>query len=242
MLFRIKTIQVGQQEAGGVADAAIGISTALQNGFGHRHFAGIVRRRHPQAQDVGTQAVGYFLRRNHVAHGLGHLATLLVHGKTVRQQAPVRRMTVDGATRQQGRVEPATVLIGAFQVEVGTRALLVALRVRTPQHMAVGGTGVKPHIQGVGNFFVIGGFVAQQLGRLQLEPGFDALLFDTLRHLLNQLDGTGMQLARDFMQEKRQRHAPVALTGNTPVRATGNHVVQTCLTPGRSKYGLFDGV
>src|SRR5690606_1410169 len=32
------------------------------------------------------------------------------------------------------------------------------------------------------------------------------------------------------------------LTGNTPVRTTGDHAVQTGLTPGRNELGLLDGI
>src|SRR5690554_7135342 len=69
------------------------------------------------------------------------------------QQTAVRRMAVNRATGQQGGMEPATVLVGAFQIEVGPWSLLVTLRVRAAQHMTVGGAGVKPDIQGIGDFF-----------------------------------------------------------------------------------------
>ena len=102
VLRRVEAAEIGEQEARGVADTPVGIGAALQDDLRHRHLAGIVSRRHPQAQDIGTQTVIHFLRRNNVAQGLGHLATVLVDHETVSQQLFVRRVAVDGCARQQG--------------------------------------------------------------------------------------------------------------------------------------------
>src|SRR5690606_30860199 len=37
-------------------------------------------------------------------------------------------------------------------------------------------------------------------------------------------------------------HAPVALTGDTPIGTTGDHAVQTGLAPGWNELGLLDGI
>src|SRR3546814_3746323 len=67
--------------------------------------------------------------------------------------------------------------------------------VLSAQYGGVGGTRIEPDIQGVAVFFVMGGFVAQQFGRIQRLPRFDAVLFDALRDLLHELDRAWMQLA-----------------------------------------------
>src|SRR5690606_209804 len=97
-------------------------------------------------------------------------------------------------------------------------------------------------VQGVVDLLVLRGLVAQQLGGVQLEPGFDALLLDALGDLFHQFDSAWMQLAAFLVQEERDRHAPVALARDAPVRATGDHAVQTRLTPGRNELGLLNGI
>jgi hypothetical protein len=84
-------------------------------------------------------------------------------------------------------------------------------------------------------------FIAQQFGGVQLEPGFDAFDFDALGHFFHQLDGARVQLAAFLVQEERDRHAPVALTRDAPVRTVGDHRVQARLAPGRDELGVFDG-
>ena len=242
VLRRVEAVEVGEQEACGVADTPVGIGAALQDLLGYRHLAGIVGGRHPQTQDVGAHAVGDFLRRDDVAEGLRHLAAVLVHGESVGQQPLVRRMTVDGRAGQQRGVEPAAMLIGTFQIEIGTRAALVAHGVRTAHHMPMGGAGIEPDIQGIGDLFVLRRFVAKQFGSIQLRPGLDTALLHTLCHLLHQLDGARVQLAVFLVQEERDRHAPDALARDTPVRTSGDHAVQARLPPGRDEFGLFDGI
>jgi hypothetical protein len=82
-------------------------------------------------------------------------------------------------------------------------------------------------------------FIAQQFGGVQLEPGFDAF-DDALGDFFHQLDGARVQLAA-FFWEERDRHAPVALTRDAPVRTVGDHRVQARLAPGRDELGVFDG-
>ena len=54
-------------------------------------------------------------------------------------------------------------------------------------------TRIEPHVQGVGDFFVLLRFVAEKLLGVEFEPGFDALLFDAQRNFLDQTRGLGMQ-------------------------------------------------
>jgi hypothetical protein len=69
------------------------------------------------------------LRLDAVAQALAHLAALAVDGEAVRQQAAVGRAAVQRAGQQQRAVEPAAVLVVAFQVQVGLGAAVVAARV-----------------------------------------------------------------------------------------------------------------
>src|SRR3990167_8686341 len=98
-------------------------------------------------------------------------------------------------------MEPAAMLVGAFQVQVSTRATGMAEVVRTAQHVPVGGTGVKPDVQGVTDLVVVGSFIAQQLSSVKLEPSLYTLLLDTLGHLFHQLGSSRVQLTRGLVQE-----------------------------------------
>ena len=50
---------------------------------------------------------------------LRHLVALAVDDEAVRQQRLVRRAAVDGAAGEQRGLEPAAMLVGAFEVQVG---------------------------------------------------------------------------------------------------------------------------
>ena len=89
---RLEPVQVGQQEARGVADAAIRVGGTLEDLVGHRDFAGVIGRRHPQAQNVAAQLVHHVLRADGVADRLGHLAALAVDGEAVGQHFFIRRL------------------------------------------------------------------------------------------------------------------------------------------------------
>lgn len=150
-------------------------------------------------------------------------------------------MVVDRAAGQQRGVEPAAVLVGTFQVEIGDRAAGMADPVGTTQHVPMGGAGVEPDVQGVVDLLVLRGLLAEQLGGVELEPGFDAFLLDSLRDLFHQLHGAWMQFATGLVQEERDRYAPVALARDAPVGTPGDHSVQARLAPARDEFGLGDG-
>ena len=233
VFHRVEIRQVGQQEAQRIADAAVAFGHALEDLVGDRQLAGVVGGRHPQAQDVGAQAVVHLLRCHHVALGLRHLQALAVYHEAVGQQLLVRRAADGGATGKQRGLEPAAVLVGAFQVQVGRPRQLCALL----EHGKVGGAGVEPHVQRVGELAVVGRIVAQQLGGVQAEPGFDALLLDAQRHLFQQLGRTRVQLAAFLVDEEGHRHAPVTLARHAPVRAVADHGFQAGAAPGREELG-----
>src|SRR5690606_40902218 len=64
---RLEAVQVGQQEARGVADAAVGVGVALEDLLRQRHLVGVVGRGDPQAQDVRAQGLHDVLRLDAVA-------------------------------------------------------------------------------------------------------------------------------------------------------------------------------
>ena len=111
-VFRwFKPGEIGQQEARGITDASVGITSAFKDFIRRRNLVAVIRRRHPQAQDVGTHIIHSLAGGNNVAQGLGHFSPLPVHGETVGQHRFIRRLTESADTGQQGRLKPATVLV-----------------------------------------------------------------------------------------------------------------------------------
>ena len=154
---RIEAREVAQQEAHGVAHAPIRIGDALEDFVRHAHFVGVVGGRDPQAHDIGAERRHHLLRQDHVAQRLGHLAALVVHGESVRQHALVRRARVQRLGHQQRRMEPAAMLVRAFEVQIDRRLHIVGMRV---MHALVREARIGPHVHDVGDLLVGVGVVA----------------------------------------------------------------------------------
>ena len=144
-----------------------------------------------------------------------------------------RRVTDRGAGQQRG-LEPAAVLVGAFQVEVGGHRQLVALL----EHRIVGDAGVEPDVEDVGDLGVALRVVAEQLLGVQVEPGVDAVLLHPFGHFLDQTRGVRVRLGGGAVHEQGDRHAPGALPGDTPVRAVAQHAFDARLAPLRQPLHL----
>ncbi|MNI33745.1 hypothetical protein D3C73_877060 [compost metagenome] len=236
VLGRIETVQVAQQEAGGVAQATVGVGGALEDFLRQRHLVAVVGRGNPQAQDVRAQLVHDFLRLDTVAQRLGHLAAVLVHGETVGEALLVRRALVDGHAGQQRGLEPAAMLVGTFQVQVGRLA-----EATRGQHCFMGHAGIEPDVEDVGDLLVVGRFSAQQFSRIQRVPHVDAFGFNAVGHLLHQLHRTRVDLACLAVGEQCDRHAPGALARDRPVRAAVDHALDARLAPAREPADGVDG-
>ncbi len=115
----IEARQVGQHEADGVAQAAIGLDIGLDDVLADAQVFGEVRRRRPQAQDFRAVLLRDDLRRQRIAQALGHFAAILVQDEAMGQHTLVRRMAGGADAFQQRGLEPAAMLVGAFQIQVG---------------------------------------------------------------------------------------------------------------------------
>ena len=148
-------------------------------------------------------------------------------------------------------MEPAAVLVVAFQVEVGLGPGLVIAAVprralvRAAQHVAEGRTRVEPDVEDVvalgvvrSRMFAIG---AQPVGRVQPAPGLDAAFTHQHGRALHQRQRVGVQIARHLVQEEGQRHAPVALAADAPVGSARDHVAQAGPAVLGVETGLVDG-
>ena len=128
-------------------------------------------------------------------------------------------------------------LIGTFEVQIHGRLHLIRMRV---MHALERQPGVGPHVHDVGDLLVVVRIGAQQLLRIEIEPGFDAVLLDQPGHRLDEFLRARMQLLRFLVHEQRDRHAPGALARQAPVRAVLDHVVDALFAPGRHPLRLLD--
>jgi hypothetical protein len=125
----------------------------------------------------------------------------------VGQQALEGRAAIYRATGEQRRIEPATVLIRAFQIQIRRLG-----QFRAPlEHADMSCAGIEPDIEGIGNFPVVRSLAAEQFGRLQRKPGFDAFPLNALCHLLQQFVGARMQFGGFLVHKEGDGRAPVAL-------------------------------
>src|SRR5262245_59782171 len=86
-----------------------------------------------------------FLRRDDVAERFGHLAPLRVDGEAMRHHRLVRRSIPCSYGGQQRAIEPATMLVASFEVQVG-RPRQVGMRF---QYSGMADTGIEPYIQNI---------------------------------------------------------------------------------------------
>ena len=170
---RVEVARVGEQEAQRVADAPVRVDDAGEDLVVDREVARVVGRCAPEADDLGAELLGRFAQADEVAEALAHLAARAVDGEAVRQQAAVGRVAFDRAGDQERRVEPAAVLVVAFEVEVGLGALAVVVGVRRPRMAAAQDveerrSGVEPDVEDVVALgVVLGRTLAVRRGRLR---------------------------------------------------------------------------
>ncbi len=194
----VEAVEVGEEEAEGVADAAVGVGGALEDFVGDAHFAPVVGGRDPEADDVGAEGLHDVLGPDDVALGFGHFFALGVDGEAVGEDLGVGRPVVDGDAGEQGGLEPAAVLVGAFEVEVRRCAQVCVLF----QDAGVGNAGVEPDVQGVRDLLVVCALcLSEQVLGFELEPGVDALLLDALGDLFDEGRGVRMQVAGLFVDQ-----------------------------------------
>ena len=133
---------------------------------------------------------------------------------------------------EQGRLEPAAVLVAALDIHIRRPEALVALHGGD-----VGGAGVEPAVEGVGLLGEVlaaavraGEAFGQDVGRRAVEPGVAAFLFKELGHCLDALF-VAHGLVAVIAVEHRDRQAPAALAGDAPVGALADHGGHALLAP-----------
>ena len=134
-----------------------------------------------------------------------------------------RRLPRGGQRKQHGKLEPAAMLITAFQIQLGWKSLTALLHDRVPT-----GTGFKPHIENVKQLFngraveIFGRVdicravvVRQQFLRSMGEPRVGTMLTHHFGHGANA--GRRHERGTIGQLEGRNWQAPRALTTQAPI-------------------------
>ena len=162
-----------------------------------------------------------------------HLSSFAVDGPAVGQAFLIRSTHTQRADRnQQRRLEPAAVLVAAFNVHGGRPEALIALH-----GGKMGGAGIKPAVQSIGFLGKVSAAAVradkafgQKVRGVFFKPGVAAFLFEDLRHGFDALFGADGLFAIVAV-EHRDRQAPAALARNAPVAALADHGAHTLLAP-----------
>ena len=254
--FGVEVVQIAQQVAGGVAHLAVNVGELFDDPRSQGHIGGVVDRAHPEPQHIG--AVGgllfFVLAAFHqhrwiddIAQGFAHLAALLIEGEAVGEHPLVGGVAVDGHRGEQAGLEPAPVLVGALQVEIGG-----VLELGHPGRLAADAAqdpgprraGVEPHVHGVGALAPVLGLA--RIG-LRQEPGFIPFPPNVGAVLGNQ----GLDVAEGGFVEQhlaglavikdRNGHAPGALAGDAPVAPLAHHRFDPVAAAGGQPLHLCNG-
>ena len=202
---------------------------------------GEVDRQRPQPKDICTGVAHQVERVDRVAEALGHFHALGIHGETVGQNRVVGRPAASAATFEKRRLEPATMLVGAFEVEVGGPALIGPAPAF--QDEGVGAAAVEPDVENIGNLFIVVGVAvgAEELRRGAVcGPGVYAALADCSDDPRIDL-GINQILAGLAVDEQSDRDPPGTLATEHPVGATFDHRTDAVAALFRDEAGVGDG-
>ena len=155
---------------------------------------------------------------------LRHLHAVLVEREAVGQHRLVGRAAAGAAGLQHRGLEPAAVLVGAFEIEARRPDAVGPVA----QREGVGGAGIEPDVEDVGDLLPFGRVVVvaeeARLGAVGV-PGVGALGAEGLGDA-----GVDRRVAQDLdrpsptaLHEAGQRHPPGALAAQHPVRARLDH-------------------
>ena len=117
--LRVEVRQVAEHVAEGVAQLAVGIDEARLDGLRHAHVFVKFDGSRPEAQDLGAIFLDDLFGLDGVAERLVHGLAFAIEHPTVEGARAIGRATLEARAHQQRTVEPAAVLIAAFEIHVG---------------------------------------------------------------------------------------------------------------------------
>ena len=239
----IEVVQVGELVAQGVADEAVGFTDLLEPLLADHDVAAVVLRGDPQAHHVTTVVLDVALRRLRLLVtaltllGLGDFLAVFVDHEAVGQHRLEGCGSIARQRQQQGRLEPAPMLIAAFQIHIGLPTAIGTPELGTAhEYRAAGRTGVDPDIEGV--LALADGFRTRPVGRPASgpqrldrsgEPHVGALSLDPVGGLADDArieDGLAGRIVEGW-----DRHAPGALARDAPVGPGLHGALDAVLAP-----------
>ena len=233
-LVLAEPLERAEQIAEAVAELAILVGDPGEDFLADPVVLGEIDRQRPQPQDVGAMLLHQVQRVDRIAQALGHFHALGVHREAVGQHRVIGRAAAGAAAFEQRRLEPAAVLVGAFEIEVGRPALVGPAAAFQREDM--GAAAVEPDVEDVGLALVIGGVAirAEHRGGVGVVPRIDAAGADRLDDALVDL-GIDQQFAGLALDEQSDRHAPGALAADHPVGPLGDHRARAGCGPSRAR-------
>ncbi len=153
----LEVMQRAEHPADRVAQLAVGLDGVFQDFRADALVVGIVGGADPEPQDIGAGLRHHLLRLDGVAERLRHLAAVLVQREAVGQHDVIGRAAAGAAAFQQRGMEPAAVLVAAFQIHHGVLAAIdLALDAGKAgkmhgvfQHEGMGRAGIEPDVADV---------------------------------------------------------------------------------------------
>ena len=99
-----------------VAQLAVIVADGLEDFRADALVVGIIDAGDPEPQDVRARLLDHVLREGLVAERLRHFPPLLVEREAMRQHDVERRAPARAAAFEQRGLEPAAMLVGAFEI------------------------------------------------------------------------------------------------------------------------------
>ena len=170
--------QRAQHPADCVAQLAIGFDEGFEDLRSDAQIVGVIRGADPQAQNIGAGIGDDLLRRDHIAERFRHFAALLIQHEAVSENRVIGRAVARAAGFQQRGMEPAAMLVRAFEIHdlVGAAIALAMNSSETREslgvfeHEGVGAARIKPHVEHVGDFFVFAPDCGRARGNARRRP------------------------------------------------------------------------
>ena len=244
-----EAVEVAEQEAHGVADLAVLLAGELEESHVDFDVVVGVEPCNPPAAHVGAVVFHEGLDGQRVTARLRHFLAVFVDHEPVGEHGLKGALAGDRQRGQERVLEPAAVLVAAFEVQVGGvaagfGALGLFVVPALAQHRVPRRAGFKPDVEGVfafgkrglvQAFFVV---VGQQVGGFHIEPGVAAF---GLHHLGHGAHAGRVQQRRAVGFEKRgDGQAPRPLPAHAPVWARVEHAPHAVAAPvGQEIDGVF---
>jgi hypothetical protein len=111
--------QRAEHPADGVAELAVGIHIGLEDFRADPQVLGVIGRDYPQPQDVRARLAITSCGVTVLPSDFDILRPSSSMTKPMGQYGVIRRAPARAAAFEQRRMEPAAMLVGAFQIEVG---------------------------------------------------------------------------------------------------------------------------